>query len=745
MPRHPRKILVLFPTPQLREDLEKMNPQQYQFHFLECEFLSTAPPRLMGDPSELTEYCERAVQYAKTHLIAGVFYNFDIGNLVAAAVCEACNLPGPSLISVMACYHKYLTRCLNQPAASDSMFFAQLQVDSSSIAFEELPSEFPFPVYVKPPCSSYGLLGRVIHTRSELAEICPEMAQQYEPWWEMIRVFAQRYLDDRYMLERATNENVGAVMKSKPLWRSGTVPLLVEPSIQGASLTTDGFVYQGQIHFWGIVDTVTTQQGAVDQYAFPTQLSEKDQAQVFSQARQVLHNVGLDNSFFSMEFWHLQDGTFLLQELNGRMSATFRQLYRNCLGIDLYKAALEICVGNNPTLGQPIENKNFNGVGCRLYLSSHQRGIAKDVLDFPIVSHLQEAAGYTFTLNVQENQNLEPQGFHPTPLLEVDLKGKDRTSLEYQGDYLRQLLLMEKRTIAYQLDVVLDNEYTLSGEGLVWDKYCHRLLWVDYERQALMQYDLQNEEWTSETLPIPAYSIGVESPKSLILGGSEGVFRWKRNPQSQDSLITIASSYQGKALSCNDLILDSQGRIYFGTIYEDDCRIEQPGALYRVETSGEISCLDEPIGYSNGLAFSPDEQTLYFQDSVARRIYAYDLDRATGDFVGKRTLVQVPEDEGVPDGLAVDSQGNLWSSQWFGARLVCYDGSDGSVLHTIALPHPHVASLTFTAREKPDLFVITSRMTWTAGQHLAPRSYADMPWVKSGPLYKIHLDLKDKD
>jgi sugar lactone lactonase YvrE len=93
----------------------------------------------------------------------------------------------------------------------------------------------------------------------------------------------------------------------------------------------------------------------------------------------------------------------------------------------------------------------------------------------------------------------------------------------------------------------------------------------------------------------------------------------------------------------------------------------------RVDTDERVTVLDDGFHLANGLGFSPDDRTLYFTDSAARRIYAYDYNPATGDARNRRTIVRVPDDEGLPDGLTVDADGFVWFAQWYASCVVSYD------------------------------------------------------------------------
>src|SRR5438270_80213 len=130
--------------------------------------------------------------------------------------------------------------------------------------------------------------------------------------------------------------------------------------------------------------------------------------------------------------------------------------------------------------------------------------------------------------------------------------------------------------------------------------------------------------------------------------------------------------------------------------------VAAPSYLFRIDRDGSVHVVDEGIQFSNGLAFSRDCSTLYFSDSVARCIYAYNWNRETGNLANRRVFVRLPREHGFPDGLTVDAEGFIWCAHWFGARVTRYD-PDGKVERVVALPATQTSSLAF---EGPDLDVI---------------------------------------
>src|SRR5690606_29960516 len=82
--------------------------------------------------------------------------------------------------------------------------------------------------------------------------------------------------------------------------------------------------------------------------------------------------------------------------------------------------------------------------------------------------------------------------------------------------------------------------------------------------------------------------------------------------------------------------------------------------------------------------------------------------RTTGAVSDREVLVQIPEGEGVPDGMAVDSDGTIWSARWGGGGIFHYS-SDGKLLEKIDMPVDKVTSLAFGGENPATAFVPTGR------------------------------------
>ena len=165
--------------------------------------------------------------------------------------------------------------------------------------------------------------------------------------------------------------------------------------------------------------------------------------------------------------------------------------------------------------------------------------------------------------------------------------------------------------------------------------------------------------------------------------------------EQDGTFTTLAGSYQGKRFnSPNDLVFKSNGDLYFtDPPYGmekgmNDPRKELPfQGVYRATPGGEVALLTSEITFPNGIAFSPDERTLYVAVSDSKRpvIMAYDVQPDGAITRGRVFFDAAPlaatGRKGLPDGLKVDHQGNLFATGPGGVLIIAPDGTHlGTIL-----------------------------------------------------------------
>jgi sugar lactone lactonase YvrE len=284
---------------------------------------------------------------------------------------------------------------------------------------------------------------------------------------------------------------------------------------------------------------------------------------------------------------------------------------------------------------------------------------------------------------------------------------------------------------------VLADYGDLCGEGPVWDPDSQCLYWTDIDGRKFYRYDSANDrhEVVKDGLEIAGYSLN--QPGGFAIANSSGIWLW----DGADDLQLVVSQVEGAKCQMNDATADPEGRFFAGSNYYDPDHKYESGKLIRVNQDGTAHVVDEGFQLPNGLAFSPDERTMYFTDSAARRIYAYDYDKRSGDLHNRRVLVQGVDEDGLPDGLCVDAEGFLWSAQWYGGCVIRYD-PDGKEERRIAIPAKQVSSIAFGGTDLTDIFITSAGKSWPSP--LMPKSYDPSIGNIGGQLFRTNLGLRGK-
>jgi sugar lactone lactonase YvrE len=287
-----------------------------------------------------------------------------------------------------------------------------------------------------------------------------------------------------------------------------------------------------------------------------------------------------------------------------------------------------------------------------------------------------------------------------------------------------------------QLEIIAEDN-NRCGEGPIWDAEQQRLIWTDIESALVYQYLPATKEKSIISTGLSVSSIALNKFGELIFGGSGGLHIWR----GQSDYQTVISGFAGENLFFNDMIADTKGRLYAGTLNWGPNGMERFGKLYLIDSYAFVRVMDENIGICNGLGFSPDGCTLYFTDSAAREIYYYDVDPNSGALSNKRRFARVPLEDGLPDGLTVDSQGFVWSARWYGGEVVRYDPA-GKIERRIKLPVSQVSSMAFGGKDLNELYITTAGQLWRGP--LVPPGFNLEATNVGGSMYKMSLDIQGK-
>ncbi|MFB6845226.1 SMP-30/gluconolactonase/LRE family protein [Streptomyces sp. NPDC056373] len=261
-------------------------------------------------------------------------------------------------------------------------------------------------------------------------------------------------------------------------------------------------------------------------------------------------------------------------------------------------------------------------------------------------------------------------------------------------------------TTPYEVAVRAEAEL---GEGPTWDAATGRLLWIDILGSRLHTYDPVTGR---RTLRRTEQHIGAVKPRAgggLVLNLRDGVglldpdgaFRWLHH-----------EPVPGRR--ANDAAVAPDGALWAGTMRYDEA--PGGGTLSRLTGDGTAEVVLDDVAVSNGTGWSPDGRLMYYVDSPTRRLDVFDY--ADGRISGRRTLAEIEESAGFPDGLTVDAEGCVWVALWQGSAVRRYT-PDGELDRVIELPVPLVTACAFGGDGLTDLYVTTARVGLTDPPALA--------------------------
>lgn len=158
-----------------------------------------------------------------------------------------------------------------------------------------------------------------------------------------------------------------------------------------------------------------------------------------------------------------------------------------------------------------------------------------------------------------------------------------------------------------------------------------------------------------------------------------------------------------RGVRMNDAGVTPQGELLAGSMSFDG---SPTGFLYRVDAELRWTELLSGIGCSNGLAFAPDGGFAYYTDSLTSRIDV--LEFTAGELITRRSFVAIDPELGLPDGLTIDRDGNVWVALWGGSAVHAYDPS-GTLIQVVDVSAAQVSACTFGGDDLQTLYITTSR------------------------------------
>lgn len=260
------------------------------------------------------------------------------------------------------------------------------------------------------------------------------------------------------------------------------------------------------------------------------------------------------------------------------------------------------------------------------------------------------------------------------------------------------------------------------GEGPFWNAQKQILYYVDIINASLHSYNNVTKEQHSvklagdgNTVSLVVQVEGHHDKFVVSINNDIAVVTWD-GVSSKPSSIEIIANLEGneEKTRINDGKVDPAGRLWAGTMgpkKETGEFVMEKGSLYRLNKDKTVTKVIGKLGIANGLAWSLDNKTFYYIDTLKFRVDSYDYNISTGNIANEKTIFCFKKNniDVFPDGMTIDEEGKLWVACFEGGQVLRIDPDTGKLLYTLKIPAPQVTSVVFGGHNLDELFVTTAR------------------------------------
>ncbi|WP_124981193.1 SMP-30/gluconolactonase/LRE family protein [Nonlabens xiamenensis] len=288
----------------------------------------------------------------------------------------------------------------------------------------------------------------------------------------------------------------------------------------------------------------------------------------------------------------------------------------------------------------------------------------------------------------------------------------------------------------------LELEFQASlGEGALWNAKNEELYWIDIEGKKFHRYQPITGENKTIDLPSRPGTVVASTDEEALVALEDGIY--KVSLSSGVSALFSDVEQEVTTNRFNDGKCDPNGNLWVGSMHLEQSRPE--GKLYKITPEGNVQVMLDSVTISNGIVWNKNATTMFYIDTPTAKIRAFDYDVDTSTISNERTLVEVPETLGFPDGMAIDANDNLWVGLWNGNAVANYDSKTGKLIRTIQVPAHNVTSCAFGGKDLATLYITTARVDMTDEElnrfPLAGSLFSVEPGVKGVPasVFKTNL------
>jgi len=277
------------------------------------------------------------------------YTDFPVSTIVPI-LCERFGVPGPSLESVIKCEHKYWSRLEQRKVIPEHLpdFIKFNPFDDNPL--EQIPFEYPF--WIKPVKSTGSQLGFRINKKRDFDK-------------------AIKILRASIGLFKPFDHLLNMVELPPEVDHVNSSYCVAEQIISGKQCTLEGYVFHGQVHTYGIIDSIREpNRTTFARYQYPSALPRSVQEEMSRIAQKVMKHIGFDNSPFNLEFfWNKKKDKIWFLEINTRIPQSHSDLFHKVDGVSNHQIMIDVALGRDPWF--PKREGRFRVAG-KFFLREYQ-------------------------------------------------------------------------------------------------------------------------------------------------------------------------------------------------------------------------------------------------------------------------------------------------------------------------------------------------------------------------------------
>ena len=240
------------------------------------------------------------------------------------------------------------------------------------------------------------------------------------------------------------------------------------------------------------------------------------------------------------------------------------------------------------------------------------------------------------------------------------------------------------------------------GEGTLWVKEHNSIYFVDIKKKKICSLNIKSKKKNIFKVNKEIGFIAHIKDHIFILG-LQGELRIQ-NLKSKKVLKSIPVESKIKLNRINDGKTDPAGNLWFGTMDNLERKIEK-GSLYKLDKNLKLTRVDKNYRITNGPAFI-DKYNFYHTDSPKKIIYKIKINK-NNKIIKKKIFKKLSPEEGVPDGMTVDKNKNLWVAHFHGACISVFN-KKAKLIHRIQFPAKNITNCAFGGKNNKELYVSTA-------------------------------------